>query len=152
WAAGFTRAGAYCFEGGCNPFGKTLETFFGKAGAAGVAVVDKDRGHLCVLVEGSGYTTDIPTVTGGNQWQQTNGGMFSSVQRAGNISRANTHCFQRQWVDGIRHRAGAQALLRKIQWEKIRGGAIGKLAEVADDLVGDFDIDKRCPYAATVIF
>src|SRR5699024_4320646 len=44
-----------------------------------------------------------------------------------------------------------QALLRKIQWEKIRGGAIGKLAEIADDLVGDFDIDKRCPYAATVI-
>ena len=81
----FASAAFDCFKGGAQPLRNRVEAALANARAAGCGVVDENGGPAGVHVKQRGESTQIPAVAGGDERQQSDGGVLGGVQGAGAV-------------------------------------------------------------------
>ena len=120
-----------------------METLLRETRATRVSVIDKDGGQAGVLVQHRGYPADIPAVTRRNQWQETNGRVFSRMQgtRPGGLRQSQIQ--QHIRLHGVGHGAGAQLLRRVIQRYCLQDFTAGKPLRIGLHGVGNFHVHIR---------
>ena len=126
-----------------------VEGALGEARAAGVAVVDEDRGQQGVRVQRDGDAADVPAVAGGEQRQHADGGVLGGVQGAAEDLRVDPGGVELVLGDRPPHGAGAQRAGRQVELGLAQHLAGDQpAAQEGDDLVGDLDGAEAQPAVA----
>src|SRR4029450_158857 len=133
-------AGGDGVAGGAEVVEGAAVALLGDAGAAGVAVVDEDRGRPGIGMPGGGEAADVPAVAHGEQGEQPDLGVLGGVGGAGDVPGVEGGGVQqagREGVpvgDGLEPGRGQVEVLVAEQLARADPAAL-----VADDLLGDVD-------------
>ena len=129
------------FEGGAQPLLNRVEAALADARAAGCGVVDENGGPAGVHVKQCGESAQVPAVAGGDERQQSDGGVFGGVQGAGTVLFGHTRAEQVAGLEGEPDRLGHEHFGRHglRLFAQVLAAVDGE-SPVAGDLVGDLNL------------